>query len=201
MNKRIFEAFERREQQVTDYMAGCGMNYGTACTCGPSCRCKDCPLHFRGVFEHSNTIIQNESTLQNGLSHSNNVSASSFNEMGPPASIDLQDVEPISILDNRTRRSLPSPFNATLAQPSQNLEDIMTFNGTRNSGRGSIRNSIRNMSITSETTFGRALSRLSALSIDWDNFEEFDDEATSVSPPYGNVGGSRRSSVHPSYAL
>jgi len=33
---------------------------------------------------------------------------------------------------------------------------------------------MRHMSITSETTFGRAMSGLSALSIDWENMEDFD---------------------------
>lgn len=32
------------------------------------------------------------------------------------------------------------------------------------------------MSLTSETTFGRAMSGLSALSIDWENLEDFDVE-------------------------
>ena len=48
MNTRIFEAFNSREQQVNDYMAGCAMKFGMDCTCGPTCRCKNCPVHSAG---------------------------------------------------------------------------------------------------------------------------------------------------------
>jgi hypothetical protein len=33
---------------------------------------------------------------------------------------------------------------------------------------------VRGMSVSSEATFGRAMSGLSALSIDWENLEDFD---------------------------
>jgi len=39
MNKRIFEAFDEREKQVREFMAGCGRKYGMACTCGTKCKC------------------------------------------------------------------------------------------------------------------------------------------------------------------
>eukprot|EP00567_Pseudictyota_dubia_P009267 CAMPEP_0197438534 /NCGR_PEP_ID=MMETSP1175-20131217/5501_1 /TAXON_ID=1003142 /ORGANISM="Triceratium dubium, Strain CCMP147" /LENGTH=650 /DNA_ID=CAMNT_0042968285 /DNA_START=569 /DNA_END=2517 /DNA_ORIENTATION=- len=45
MNKRIFEAFNRRQRQVEDYMAGCGKQYGGKCTCGANCKCKNCDEH------------------------------------------------------------------------------------------------------------------------------------------------------------
>merc|ERR1712007_54215 len=53
--------------------------------------------------------------------------------------------------------------------------------GRQQRGRQSMRMSIgglgglgRNFSLTSNTTFGRAMSGLSALSIDWENMEDFD---------------------------
>lgn len=61
---------------------------------------------------------------------------------------------------------------------------------------------LRNMSINSETTFGRAMSGLSALSIDWENLEDFDLEVdhsahiNNQSPP-----GNRRTSVRRSFAV
>lgn len=39
MNKRIFEAFDEREKQVREFMAGCGRKYGMACSCGTKCKC------------------------------------------------------------------------------------------------------------------------------------------------------------------
>lgn len=62
-------------------------------------------------------------------------------------------------------------------------DDLGGFGGfsPRRSGGGSQRNpsiisygGLRHMSINSETTFGRAMSGLSALSIDWENLEDFD---------------------------
>lgn len=40
MNKRIFEAFETRQQEVTELMAGCGTRLGMDCSCGTNCKCK-----------------------------------------------------------------------------------------------------------------------------------------------------------------
>jgi len=41
MNKRIFEAFDRREKQLKDHVSGCGRKNGLPCTCAPgTCKCK-----------------------------------------------------------------------------------------------------------------------------------------------------------------
>jgi len=40
MNKRIFEAFDERQEQVKDFMGGCGRRYGLACSCGVNCQCE-----------------------------------------------------------------------------------------------------------------------------------------------------------------
>lgn len=66
------------------------------------------------------------------------------------------------------------------------------------------RGSLRGMSITSETTFGRAMSGLSALSIDWENLDDFDLEVDhsahingnpAAAAASGNIGGARRASA------
>ena len=74
--------------------------------------------------------------------------------------------------------------------------------GNRSSLRDGNRSSLRGMSITSETTFGRAMSGLSALSIDWENLDDFDLDVdhsahiNQVGVPNGGVaGGARRSSA------
>ena len=77
------------------------------------------------------------------------------------------------------------------------------FNSRRSTRNPSIISygGLRNMSINSETTFGRAMSGLSALSIDWENLEDFDldvDHSAHInnqSPP-----GNRRSSIRRSFA-
>lgn len=79
----------------------------------------------------------------------------------------------------------------------------LMFNSRRSTRNPSIISygGLRNMSINSETTFGRAMSGLSALSIDWENLEDFDldvDHSAHInnqSPP-----GNRRSSIRRSFA-
>lgn len=39
MNKRIFEAFDLRQEQIKEFMGGCGKKYGLQCTCGDKCKC------------------------------------------------------------------------------------------------------------------------------------------------------------------
>ncbi len=41
MNKRIFDAFDKREQKLMSFVAGCGKKHGLPCTCAPgTCKCK-----------------------------------------------------------------------------------------------------------------------------------------------------------------
>jgi len=39
MNKGIFEAFDLRQEQIKEFMGGCGKKYGLQCTCGDKCKC------------------------------------------------------------------------------------------------------------------------------------------------------------------
>lgn len=235
MNTRIFDAFNLREQQVTEYMAGCGMKYGMDCTCGPACLCKNCPIHSNGradQFFDPHQVGNNLANLGIDLSsigndlvdmhnshdglgqstfnehHINEGPLSNFSSMGPPAPIGRHFVDPISMIPNRSRRPVPAPHNASIAQATHSPQNndrvirnpsILSYGNNVN--RNSMRGSIRGMSITSETTFGRAMSGLSALSIDWENLEDFDVEVdhsahiTGSSPNTGNQGGTRRASV------
>lgn len=205
MNTRIFEAFNVREQQAAGNMAGCGMKYGLDCTCGPDCRCTNCPIHPKGVS------LNNTST---GVDQP--LDFSPF-EMGPPAPIERQNFEPLSLIPAQIRRPTPSvavytesqvnhaPQNSDRASRNQNgfnygISGPRNSIGQRNSMRPSMRNSARGMSITSETTFGRAMSGLSMLSIDWENLDDFDlevDHSAHVNNSSPNVGqsGTRRTSL------
>lgn len=218
MNTRIFDAFNRREHEVTEYMAGCGRKIGLDCTCGPNCRCTNCPMHSNPA----NVLSSDGSSLVNNPDDSHqpsfrnqqmNVEQSmdfSFG-MGPPAPIDRHSIDPFSMGTNHSRRPAPAPRNISHAQlpSSAHNNDRVIRNpsllsygnaGPRSNGRNSIRNSIRGMSITSETTFGRAMSGLSALSIDWENLDDFDlevDHSAHVnnSSPNGTTQGARRTSL------
>jgi hypothetical protein len=210
MNTRIFDAFNKREHEVTEYMAGCGRKFGLDCTCGPSCRCKNCPTHSNPSNGFSVDI-----SLQPIMTHEVNTEQpmdfSSFG-MGPPAPIDRNSIDPISMGINHSRKPAPAPRNFSHAQLplSTHNNDRVIRNpsvlaygnaGPRSNGRSSFRNSIRGMSITSETTFGRAMSGLSALSIDWENLDDFDldvDHSAHINntpPANGSNQGARRTSL------
>lgn len=195
MNTRIFDAFAARERQVSEYMAGCGMKYGMACSCGPTCRCKNCPEHGNstakappgsdlvvpaplasappdlddtplevdqpmqfsnfGMVPPAATLAQAPQPVQTGM-------------MAPPmAGAPPPAAAPVPAFEDTT----PLPFAGIARQPQQQHQQPPTLLAYGNTG---MRGSVRGMSITSETTFGRALSSLSALSIDWENLDDFD---------------------------
>lgn len=201
MNTRIFEAFNTREKQVSEYMAGCGMRYGMQCTCGPSCRCKDCPMHSTKSPDPTATMETNGDPVQRMDPILELDEA--LNQMGQRPTIDMFGME--------LPHGVPT---ATATRPQAGVADygnqnLNGDNGGRSAQRNpsllSYRNSFRHMSITSETTFGRAMSGLSALSIDWENLEDFDlelDHSAHINdagaPKLGmevGGGGNRRSSL------
>jgi copper chaperone CopZ len=145
MNTRIFDAFNVREQQVKDYMAGCGKKYGMPCTCGPDCRCTNCEEHCRPKPQQQD--IQ-PLPIYPGPSEQ---------QMVPPIAMEglfgsiTANTDPEHIVA-RPRHSMAS------RNPS-----ILSFGGV-----------LKRMSLASEANFGRAMSGLSALSIDWENMEDFD---------------------------
>ena len=56
MNKRIYESFQRREMEVTEFIAGCGMKYGMDCTCGKDCTCNGCASHCNKPKEINSSV-------------------------------------------------------------------------------------------------------------------------------------------------
>jgi hypothetical protein len=172
MNTRIFEAFTAREQQVTEYMAGCGMQYGGDCTCGPDCRCKNCPIHNSGGSQ-----LDPAAAMDVGGSSSDPFDAEpplpidqhmQFFGMGPPAAVPPTShaaaMTSVQLYSGAGQYS-PSHMDSKPSARSQHNTSILSYGN---------RGSLRGMSITSETTFGRAMSGLSALSIDWENLDDFD---------------------------
>ena len=202
MNTRIFEAFNSRQQQVTDYMAGCGMQYGGDCTCGPDCRCKNCPTHSVGGQDQPMPMA-NLSIDGGGFGQEPSLQIDQSIQlfgMGPPAAVPQPpaashpSMNPIPFSTNPTSQP-PMPDSKPAARTQRN-PSILSY------GNSGIRGSLRGMSVTSETTFGRAMSGLSALSIDWENLDDFDldvDHSAGVTHPTSAAaaGGSQehRSSI------
>lgn len=255
MNKRMFDAFSEREQQVTEYMAGCGMKYGMDCTCGPTCRCKNCPLHeeeqkLRGLrnmeansflapvgitssFDYASSLQQGHgiygSTIDNQQKATTDLGFSTFNQQKVGADLGFtaysnagtssavpfnQDATGMFSMSDNVPESQQQQDNLSPLQLGNNQQNFIQPNqqrrtsrarnssimsyGNRNSVRDGNRGSVRGMSITSETTFGRAMSGLSALSIDWENLDDFDldvDHSAHINQAGSPSGGARRSSA------
>jgi len=157
MNTRIFDAFQTRQQQVSDYMAGCGQKYGMPCTCGPDCRCANCPEHCKNSRpqQQQQSQQQDSSMMDNGVGDTLQPMPLSQGMMGAPPGPNA--------LDNNFMPPVPE-------------KEHMDVTVSRNPSIISFGGNMRHMSLTStsEATFGRAMSGLSALSIDWENMEDFD---------------------------
>jgi len=189
MNTRIFDAFNQRQKQVTDYMAGCGMKYGGDCTCGPDCRCKNCPVHSADTSSAMD--------LGGSVGDSFGQEASLQVEqpmqlfgMGPPAAVQQQPshhaMNPVSF--SNSAAAPPNQFSFSPQNDSKPSARAQRNPSILSYGNNGLRGSLRGMSVTSETTFGRAMSGLSALSIDWENLDDFDLEVDH-SAHIGNAPG------------
>jgi hypothetical protein len=206
MNSRIFDAFETRETQVSDYMAGCGMKYGMACTCGPNCRCKNCPIHSNGGSQQQEA--QQQPQEQEDRQMVQQPPLEDISEMEPTHMADDNPIDvdqPMDFFGMGPPSAVPTLFGRVAPVPETvPINDIATStvqfqNGDgggggrkkRNSSILSYGNGLRGMSINSETTFGRAMSGLSALSIDWENLDDFDLEVDHSA--HINQGGSNNS--------
>lgn len=123
--------FNKTEELIDGFAAGCNTRTGMPCTAGDYCFCK---------------AGKDEVTL------------------------------PAESQDNNGYTSYQQPIQDAAALSGEGGDG-----GGRQRRRASMRMSIgglgglgRNFSLTSNTTFGRAMSGLSALSIDWENMDDFD---------------------------
>lgn len=128
-----------------------------------------------------------------------------FFGMAPPSGVAHNNM-PIPHMQQQQQQPQNQPIISETQEMSHDANvagGAPMFNSRRSTRNPSIISygGLRNMSINSETTFGRAMSGLSALSIDWENLEDFDldvDHSAHInnqSPP-----GNRRSSVRRSFA-
>lgn len=190
MNTSIFSAFDSREEQVNQFMAGCGQKYGMPCTCGPDCRCANCSDHCKSNQQQ----VQQLNTMQQHNPHSSSINSQQTQLAGNTSSIMHSNSNKNSILEPlEVHEDLHEPLNYNddpvvdddiynpmpmnhMPPPSNNQDQSRDMNppNQRVQRRSILSFPGRQMSITSENTFGRAMSGLSALSIDWENMEDFD---------------------------
>lgn len=204
MNTRIFDAFETRAQHVQEYMAGCGQKYGMPCTCGPDCRCTTCEEHCgskkrqrdlqveeeflqaalddptvaRSLMPHMPDMPVSEAPPAESACCSRNIS-----ELSPAACCSSNTAElspdvhfPVvrsrhSLLSSCSESSnqfpIPMPRHSISPVPMKPRNSLASRNPSFLSFGG-----LRRMS--SDAAFGRTLSGISALSIDWENMDDFD---------------------------
>lgn len=192
MGSRIFDVFDTRAGQVAEYIESGGGNQ----------------------VEMQRPGVGNDGTIMP-------VPLDAFND--DPLQVEQQmdfafGMEPPKFPHAPSVRmpSGPPAFVATGGQSNPN-DDVFnaplpieggSSRAQRNPSVISYGNGLRNMSLTSDATFGRAMSGLSALSIDWENLEDFDLEVDhsahinnggTMSPNKSNANGPRRSSIRRSF--
>lgn len=152
MSKHIFEAFKARQRQVTDYVVSDGKNDDAEERLQQPHQAPQARLQFEqpGTLHQYNqqTLLQQpQSAPHPGGNTGADVSVTQMGSIG---------------MD-------PSSDQVRISQRGS----LVSFGGGSSSGMFGM-GAGRHMSITSDTTFGRAMSGLSALSIDWENMEDFD---------------------------
>lgn len=234
MGNRVFDAFETRGREVSDYVAGHGVAPGAD---------EPLPLH-----QHQPQHSRNQ---YGGGEVGANIMPAPINPFDDqPLPVEPQmdfafGMEPppvpavprASLAPQQQRQQQHPPANISYSTQPQHPDSASGFTSGGGGGvapgaaaaaaaamsRSSLRNpsilsyggGLRNMSLTSDATFGRAMSGLSALSIDWENLEDFDlevDHSAHINNSGGNpgsnvaspknveiMGGPRRSSLRRSF--
>lgn len=173
MNKGIFTAFDRRQVQVQRFIGGCTSLHGMPCNCGPECKCANC-----------------DKACQQGKEAGAGAGAVMTLQQQPDGAVDpqlmLQQIQQQRLaLQQQQQGGLPAQqqqvasglsgsFQGAGGLPPHQLAQLMEGGGAAElpDQRGSWQG--KRMSVASEETFGRAMSGLSALSIDWENMDDFD---------------------------
>lgn len=176
MSSRIFEAFDRRAVQVTEYMTGCGRKYGQECTCGPNCRCPGfCCNGNTGVSDDSSPRLESRE-----LAHLMGFRAHEFSRLAAQAQQRSLELSQTQIAEQLTATATAAAAAASnRGRGSSNCVDTLLRG--RTSGQVERGND------------GRTMSGLSQLSIDWENMEDFDvdvDHSAHINNAYApNVAG------------
>jgi len=157
MNPRIFQAFRDREAQITQYIVGCGKRYGGECTCDPeNCPCSDCGVGCRSESGVNPAPVPSAAGCCSSKSHGTVVHSQHEH---------LREKDEMGMTSEQISKHLTATAIAASSGKAGSVSRSDSINSTL--GR-------RRYSTQSENTFGRNLSGLSALSIDWENMDDFD---------------------------
>eukprot|EP00560_Eucampia_antarctica_P005977 CAMPEP_0197824288 /NCGR_PEP_ID=MMETSP1437-20131217/1543_1 /TAXON_ID=49252 ORGANISM="Eucampia antarctica, Strain CCMP1452" /NCGR_SAMPLE_ID=MMETSP1437 /ASSEMBLY_ACC=CAM_ASM_001096 /LENGTH=768 /DNA_ID=CAMNT_0043423841 /DNA_START=53 /DNA_END=2360 /DNA_ORIENTATION=+ len=160
MNKRIFEAFDRREQKVSEFIAGCGKNIDLINTARAD-NSNTSPKLSHETTVHQGALQQSAFRSQQVMAHQNHHDTMIHQNLSSGTSVgNSVDSDSFGSMTYTSATANSNPL-----RPGRSNSITSWGSNGRYGGR---------MSITSENTFGRAMSGLSALSIDWENMEDFD---------------------------
>jgi copper chaperone CopZ len=203
MNTRIFEAFTVRERQVSEYMAGCAMNECRYKNCPihglnnvePSLLMGGVPMvddgaNMMDTASYRDTV---QTTLPQEPMHPlSPITAAAFDDEPPiqidqPMDLSRLLVQPTMIinqqqhLQQQQEQQYQQPQQQQIYQSGGRNLSILSMGSNMSGGGGGIgmrsiraSNSGCSSGRNSDATFGRAMSSLSALSVDWENLDDFD---------------------------
>eukprot|EP00816_Leptocylindrus_hargravesii_P009773 CAMPEP_0196806282 /NCGR_PEP_ID=MMETSP1362-20130617/6170_1 /TAXON_ID=163516 /ORGANISM="Leptocylindrus danicus, Strain CCMP1856" /LENGTH=936 /DNA_ID=CAMNT_0042179691 /DNA_START=364 /DNA_END=3174 /DNA_ORIENTATION=+ len=199
MNTSIFDSFNERAKQVSDFMAGCMMRYGGECSCDAAdCTCRNCPKHDpnynvkdgssgstsnnvnnSSANSSSSAIVpvqDDSSKQQQQQQHQQQVVIAQQQQLKPPTQQHRMYGPTTVASQPQGVQSLSQPLTQQQARQLVAAEPGAETSAFRRSlTRYGGRNNRFSFSMrTSEVSFGRSMSGLSSLLLDWDNMEDFD---------------------------
>lgn len=185
MGPGVIEAFDKTERLMFDFINGCIKKTGMPCTAGHHCYCQANDNNNGTALAIKNEQHQQQGQPTNSQSNSNSMYQGQGNNTNNNNNTQQQDTNGAYMSYQQPIQD-GAPSNNNSAGEGDNNGNGNGGMPSRRQGRSSMRMSIGRMSIgglgglgrqfslTSETTFGRAMSGLSALSIDWENMDDFD---------------------------
>lgn len=173
MGPGVLDVFDKTQILLNNFVQGCQKRTGVPCTAGVHCFCQP---SRSGVAPAASSVVAKQEQhpmrqpRRTNMFQKNTAAQGNSNEY-------LSYQQPIQ--DSAPVGGGGGGDNATGAgdgigagAPSKRQRSSMSLHGRMSiGGLGGLS---RHLSLTSETTFGRSMSGLSALSIDWENMEDFD---------------------------
>eukprot|EP00584_Thalassiosira_punctigera_P009610 CAMPEP_0172545822 /NCGR_PEP_ID=MMETSP1067-20121228/15678_1 /TAXON_ID=265564 ORGANISM="Thalassiosira punctigera, Strain Tpunct2005C2" /NCGR_SAMPLE_ID=MMETSP1067 /ASSEMBLY_ACC=CAM_ASM_000444 /LENGTH=770 /DNA_ID=CAMNT_0013332645 /DNA_START=434 /DNA_END=2746 /DNA_ORIENTATION=+ len=162
MGLGIMEVFDKTEHLLANFIQGCSKKTGMPCTAGVDCFCST--NNGSGIAAAASMDQQSQQPQGANSMYQENAAGQGNSE----GYMSYQQPIQGAAGSDEGNKGGDGPAGRR-PRLSMSLNGRMSIGGLGGlSGLG------RHFSMTSETTFGRAMSGLSALSIDWENMEDFD---------------------------
>lgn len=164
MGPGVIEVFDKIERLTNDFISGCTKKTGLpTCTAGMHCFCQSGGAGAAAANQADQQVPAQ--TTQSSDIYQQNSGADDNSGQYMSYQQPIQDAPAPSGSDGGNG-GMPMRGARARSSMRMSLGGRMSIGGLGGLGR--------QFSLTSETTFGRAMSGLSALSIDWENMDDFD---------------------------